>query len=690
MKFAHLTSALFVGALIGLFACDRLVELPSTGCDNAAQDGSETDVDCGGSCSTKCADGKKCAAGTDCASAFCPAGICQAPTCSDGVANGGESGLDCGGGACPKCGDGKACRGPGDCQSGACVGGFCAPPSCVDTAKNAAESDVDCGGNCMPGARCDDGKKCNVAGDCKSALCLNGVCQVPSCSDTIKNGAEGDVDCGAVCSVKCDDGKTCNVAADCKSAVCTGSICKPATCSDGVKNGTEGDIDCGVACPAFCADGKTCKQGDCLSGVCTNGICIASGCSDAVKNGNETDKDCGGNTCPGRCDDGLDCAQGTDCKSGVCTGNKCQVPTCTDGVKNGTEPDKDCGIACPSKCIDGKMCVVGGDCASKVCGGNQLCSVPSCPDGAQNGTETDVDCGGSCATDCANTKNCLGDGDCVSAHCASLTCAACTQQSDCGGARDCVGGVCRTPLTSCKTILNASPTTASGTHLIDPDGAGGLAPFLVHCDMTTGGGGWTGLPLKFADANFWDISQSGSNCVTVTKGPADGYVLSNQTTNLGPGGGHSYTNYRFKPPVQVTEVWFKSFRHRTGGSCNTMDLVKGGARAPESWDEAWYVSDGTIPAGQPALVGNLFPDCSEPGYVDSVLYCNNGAADLNSGNALHLFDRTVTLTASAPQFHMVTDEGCYSTVCAGVTGELFEANVPADGDGIWRSGIYVR
>ena len=57
------------------------------------QNGTESDADCGGSCGP-CADGKACAAASDCVSALCGAGACQVPTCADGVRNGDESDTD--------------------------------------------------------------------------------------------------------------------------------------------------------------------------------------------------------------------------------------------------------------------------------------------------------------------------------------------------------------------------------------------------------------------------------------------------------------------------------------------------------------------------------------------------------------------------------------------------------------------
>lgn len=47
-------------------------------CTDAVKNGTETDVDCGGTCTADCANGKTCAANSDCTSANCVAGVCQA------------------------------------------------------------------------------------------------------------------------------------------------------------------------------------------------------------------------------------------------------------------------------------------------------------------------------------------------------------------------------------------------------------------------------------------------------------------------------------------------------------------------------------------------------------------------------------------------------------------------------------
>jgi hypothetical protein len=47
-----------------------------------------------------------------------------APTCTDNIKNGSETDVDCGG-SCPKCGVGKQCVQAADCASGYCAGGQC-------------------------------------------------------------------------------------------------------------------------------------------------------------------------------------------------------------------------------------------------------------------------------------------------------------------------------------------------------------------------------------------------------------------------------------------------------------------------------------------------------------------------------------------------------------------------------------
>jgi hypothetical protein len=67
---------------------------PSAICADGVKNGTETDVDCGGTC-PRCATGKTCAIRNDCASARCEAGTCQ--TCQNPNT---DCGTDAGGGMC--------------------------------------------------------------------------------------------------------------------------------------------------------------------------------------------------------------------------------------------------------------------------------------------------------------------------------------------------------------------------------------------------------------------------------------------------------------------------------------------------------------------------------------------------------------------------------------------------------------
>jgi hypothetical protein len=96
---------------------------PAATSSDQKKDGDETDVDCGGATAApRCADGKTCLAGGDCASAVCEGGACKPATGDDGVKNGDESDVDCGGtttGAA-KCAVGLACKAHADCSSDGC------------------------------------------------------------------------------------------------------------------------------------------------------------------------------------------------------------------------------------------------------------------------------------------------------------------------------------------------------------------------------------------------------------------------------------------------------------------------------------------------------------------------------------------------------------------------------------------
>ena len=145
-----------------------------------------------------CADGDQCIAGADCASGSCVEGLCAAPTCLDKTKNGKETDLDCGGSCVTRCGVNKACAVADDCADGNCTAGLCGPPTSGDKRRNGNETDIDCGssnaGIPTSAPRCDAGKTCKADVDCTSGGCnVDGRCAwARSC--TVKNGG---TTCGA-------------------------------------------------------------------------------------------------------------------------------------------------------------------------------------------------------------------------------------------------------------------------------------------------------------------------------------------------------------------------------------------------------------------------------------------------------------------------------------------------------------
>lgn len=107
------------------------------------------------------------------------------PTCDDGLENGSESDVDCGG-PCSPCGPGQRCRGPEDCRDKACDMGVCVPFGCEGQEPCPPPGpclrwDCDPKTGCAPtpdpeaeGQPCDDGLACTVGERCVAGECTGG------------------------------------------------------------------------------------------------------------------------------------------------------------------------------------------------------------------------------------------------------------------------------------------------------------------------------------------------------------------------------------------------------------------------------------------------------------------------------------------------------------------------------------
>ena len=213
------------------------------GCHDDAQDGDETDVDCGGPVCAPCANDGHCLVASDCDSRFC----------------------DTSGGS------------PGVCT--ACYNDI----NCVPAAATWCDLSV-AGGTCV--AKKDNAEHCGAGSQCLSDHCVDTVCCVQATCDAVGDcnicnapGYEGD------CHVApdnwgCDDGLFCNGADSCTSGLCTGHGGDPCALLQNTN-----DQSCKQACDetqksctgdetgTSCNDGKFCTAVD----HCTNGQCGGTG-----------------------------------------------------------------------------------------------------------------------------------------------------------------------------------------------------------------------------------------------------------------------------------------------------------------------------------------------------------------------------------------------------------------------------
>lgn len=152
------------------------------------------------------------------------------------------------------------------------------PAGCSNNNKDLDETDIDCGGDCEG---CSNGKNCLLNSDCDNLFCdsKTNKCANPSCSDSVRNGAESDVDCGGPKCAKCDTGDSCIKSSDCKTNNCDVSSGKCSGVIDECNNNkldvSETDIDCGGSRCPVCGLGKSCdSNSDCTSTAeCKSGAC---------------------------------------------------------------------------------------------------------------------------------------------------------------------------------------------------------------------------------------------------------------------------------------------------------------------------------------------------------------------------------------------------------------------------------
>ncbi len=403
-----------------------------------------------------------------------------APSCDDEVKNGQETDIDCGGPDCSPCGSGKVCDVARDCTSEVCRQGVCAPPECNDGVLNGQETDVDCGGPDCGG--CKSELECDVDDDCLSRNCPDGTCVYDDC-DVVT--CDSDQSCyRGICYDSCDASMVCDEDSRCYRA----QHCAPSDCAQ-----------------VGCADGESCSQGicypacstgeDCEEGTCTEGSCVVPICEDGLQNGEETSVDCGGPDCS-PCEGGASCEDDSDCQNQTCLEGACAAS---------------CALPWGGSIGHGEN-VTAYQAATEECGSECESETRTCDNGTLSGSYTEQSCSAPCADCPAETvswDDCEGEATSV-AHQETQTVSNIAADYLGEATYLCEDGVwtfqsgtCLADPTDTNNLLQ-NPGAETGD--ISPWTTSGALSFYVHDGSTTTSGGSIGP----TEATHWFRSDGAS------------------------------------------------------------------------------------------------------------------------------------------------------------------------------------
>ncbi len=386
------------------------------------------------------------------------AGKCVAATCMDGFENGDETDVDCGG-SCSDCGEGKDCTDAPDCENGL----YCAKPDGVppgvckpikalgDGCLGAAE----CGANF-----CTDGVCCKVAacidGCWTCALSGNGTCAAhvgKACGDVADdectspdscdaqgicqpNHADAMTSCGSLASSECSAPDTCDGAGKCKpnhaaaSTMCgsqVDDVCTDPDACDGAGACLTHNVGNGTVCGGKCQGEMVTLAGSCMNGACTGQTSACAG--GYTCNAAQT-------ACRTSCTARSDCAATSYCVFGKSQCASCGVfppgPfNCTAGAGNCESCDGANNNTCVKTCDVANECSgpppfsitlgafgmgappsrleCGGQCngATVTCQGPNPCEVVCGPGGCNN-LHLVCDINGPCKLTCHGNNSCNG------------------------------------------------------------------------------------------------------------------------------------------------------------------------------------------------------------------------------------------------------------------------------------------
>jgi hypothetical protein len=162
------------------------------------------------------------------------------PTCSDSIRNGSETDVDCGG-TCPRCANGKVCGNRNDCATAFCAGGACQD---CEAANCPDDANGDCECNITVGA--DPGRACAKRGVGNNSISTSSCGECPAGRLCVQSaiGVECRQPCGA--PLVCPSGtKYCTIPNSCQQCCSNVDCCGQNFCPPGTESCLAGGT-CGI------------------------------------------------------------------------------------------------------------------------------------------------------------------------------------------------------------------------------------------------------------------------------------------------------------------------------------------------------------------------------------------------------------------------------------------------------------
>ncbi len=187
------------------------------------------------------------------------------------------------------------------------------------------------------------------------------------------------------------------------------------------------------------------------------------------------------------------------------------------------------------------------------------------------------------------------------------------------------------PGLSCLDIHTNDPTLPSGSYWIQ---AGTLLKFMVHCDMTTDGGGWTEINLATAR------NVLGATMTAVIPAPISGIDAAHRPFTQDQDGGHSY-RYDIPIPFGFHEFYLSKYQIRANAAPGAYTSDLDPAYPMTDWGTDFASCYGDVGFGTPSAVG---PTTSLAANLSSAQTCATCDIDWPAGTKTYSVGAAVSTT----------------------------------------------